>query len=76
MQNKRCLKTFNDCLVETQQSYNILIDAYNRVQNFEKALQTYENIKLHNLEPDIITYTNIIDGLGKSLNYCKLDSFI
>ncbi|XP_054780379.1 pentatricopeptide repeat-containing protein At1g79540 [Prosopis cineraria] len=47
-------------------TYNILINAYCKVGNVDRALKLFEHLKLKGLSPDSVTYGTLIDGLYKA----------
>lgn len=44
-------------------TYNILINAYCKAVNVDRALKLFEHLKLKGLSPDSVTYGTLIDGL-------------
>ncbi|KAK4268886.1 hypothetical protein QN277_022114 [Acacia crassicarpa] len=47
-------------------TYNILINAYCKAGNVDRALKLFEHLKLKGLSPDSVTYGTLIDGLYRA----------
>ena len=54
-------------------SFNILINGWCKVRNFEKARKVMEDMKEHGFEPNVFTYNNFVESYCHDKDFCKVD---
>jgi len=57
-------------------SFNILINGWCKVRNFEKARKVMEDRKEHGFEPDVFTYNNFIESYCHDKDFRKVDEVL
>eukprot|EP00668_Euglena_longa_P018954 GGOE01023617.1.p1 GENE.GGOE01023617.1~~GGOE01023617.1.p1 ORF type:complete len:1013 (+),score=245.60 GGOE01023617.1:92-3130(+) len=56
-------------------TYNVLIDAFGKAQDFQTMEELYELLLAEGITPNVITYNTMLFAFGKAGRFAKMDSF-